>query len=190
MAAGGSRGEDSFAVTGDTRGEDRSTRYSPVFVDLDADSVAEAVVYVSGRGWCGSGGCLLLVLKSKGTSYKVVGRTPITRPQFVFLRPQPTVGATSAFGSWEAGYIPATKPSFRSTVRPIRETHLHHPQNEPGENSRGSLNSIDGARSAALSVADGSRGRKLFRLRVLRPFVPFALMKPSARLSMEANVAE
>jgi hypothetical protein len=71
-----------------------------------------------------------------------------------------------------------------------RETIYTTRKTNPGENSRRSLNSIDGARSAALSAADGSRARKLFRLRVLRPFVPFALMKPSARLSMEANVAE
>jgi hypothetical protein len=48
-------------------------------VDLDGDGMKETLVYVSGEYYCGSGGCHLLVLKSKDTSYQVVGRTPITR---------------------------------------------------------------------------------------------------------------
>jgi hypothetical protein len=60
-------------------GEDKTTRYSSATVDLGGNRVRETVVYVSGQYWCGSGGCTLLVLKSKGTSYEVVGRTSITR---------------------------------------------------------------------------------------------------------------
>jgi len=66
-------------LKGSVFGEDKTVRFSSASVDLDGDRVSEIVVYVSGQDWCGTGGCLLLVLKSKATSYEVVGRTSITR---------------------------------------------------------------------------------------------------------------
>src|SRR5580658_6642836 len=39
----------------------------------------KSFVYLSGRGWCGTGGCNMLVLAPEGTSYRVVTRTTITR---------------------------------------------------------------------------------------------------------------
>lgn len=56
-----------------------ATRYSSVFVDLKGDGTKEVIVYVSGRGWCGSGGCIMLILAPEGTSCRVVTRTTITR---------------------------------------------------------------------------------------------------------------
>jgi hypothetical protein len=60
-------------------GEDKTTRYSSATVDLGGDRVRETVVDVSGQDWCGTGGCHLLVLKSNGSSYEIVGRTAATR---------------------------------------------------------------------------------------------------------------
>ena len=59
---------------------DRTTRYVRAFFDLDGDGNPEAIVYVSGRGWCGTGGCVMLILRRNGSSFKVVARTTITRP--------------------------------------------------------------------------------------------------------------
>jgi hypothetical protein len=44
------------------------------------------VVYVTGDGWCGSGGCRLLVLEPKRKGWAVLGRTTITRPPVLRLR--------------------------------------------------------------------------------------------------------
>jgi hypothetical protein len=44
------------------------------------------VVYVSGRMWCGTGGCILLVLEPTASTYRVIGRTTITRPPIRVLR--------------------------------------------------------------------------------------------------------
>ena len=60
-------------------GEDKTTRYSSATVDLGGDRGRETVVYVSGQDWCGTGGCHLLVLKSNGSSYEIVGRRAATR---------------------------------------------------------------------------------------------------------------
>jgi len=56
-----------------------ATRYASAFVDLKDDRTKEVIVYVSGRGWCGSGGCVMLILAPEGESYRVVTRTTVTR---------------------------------------------------------------------------------------------------------------
>jgi len=57
-----------------------TTRYLPAFVDLDGDGKPEAIVYITGRWWCGSGGCVTLILHREGSSYRVVTRITISRP--------------------------------------------------------------------------------------------------------------
>jgi len=56
-----------------------ATRYSSAFVDLKGDGTKEVIVYISGRAWCGSGGCVALILIPEGTSYGVVTETTVTR---------------------------------------------------------------------------------------------------------------
>jgi hypothetical protein len=52
--------------------DDKTTRYSPVFVHLKDDGAKEVIVYLTGRYWCGSGGCVTLMLAPEGSSYRVV----------------------------------------------------------------------------------------------------------------------
>ena len=59
---------------------DSSTRYRVAFVDLNDDGKKEAIVYLMGRWWCGSGGCPTLVLTPEASSYRLVTRVQITRP--------------------------------------------------------------------------------------------------------------
>lgn len=59
---------------------DRTTRYFAAFVDLNGDGVPEVIVYLSGGGWCGSGGCFTLVLARSDSSFRVVARITVTRP--------------------------------------------------------------------------------------------------------------
>jgi len=68
------------------RSEDKTTRYSAAFVDLNGDGTPEAIIHVTGRQWCGSGGCHMLILARKGSSYRVVTETTITRPPVRVLR--------------------------------------------------------------------------------------------------------
>jgi hypothetical protein len=58
---------------------EQATRYSSVFVDLKDDRTKEVIVYLTGRGWCGSGGCRMLILAPEGTSFKIIAETTITR---------------------------------------------------------------------------------------------------------------
>jgi len=56
------------------------SRYSYVFVDLKDDGTKEVIVYITGRAWCGTGGCGILILAPEGSSYRVVTGTTVTRP--------------------------------------------------------------------------------------------------------------
>lgn len=56
------------------------TRYASSFVDLNGDGLKEIVVYLTGRYWCGTGGCLTLVLAPQVNSYRIVGKILATRP--------------------------------------------------------------------------------------------------------------
>jgi len=60
--------------------DNRSTRYESAFVDLTGHGAREAIVYLMGEEWCGSGGCTTLVLAPKGTSYKVLAYLTTTWP--------------------------------------------------------------------------------------------------------------
>jgi hypothetical protein len=60
-------------------GESNSKRYFSVFADLQDDGTHEAIVYLMGRDWCGSGGCTVLILAPQGSSFGIV--TKITLVQ-------------------------------------------------------------------------------------------------------------
>jgi hypothetical protein len=59
---------------------DRTTLYSRAFVDLSSDRKDEAIVYLTGSGWCGSGGCNMLVLTQEGDTWRLVTSITITWP--------------------------------------------------------------------------------------------------------------
>ena len=49
---------------------DKTTRYSVAFASLN-DKTQQIIVYVSGDGWCGSGGCSALILEPANSSFKI-----------------------------------------------------------------------------------------------------------------------
>ena len=64
---------------GDPKAYDNaSTRYIAVFADLQDNGNKDAIVYLMDDGWCGSGGCTMLVLAPTASSYRLVTRTTIT----------------------------------------------------------------------------------------------------------------
>lgn len=58
---------------------DETTKFSYAFVDLNGDGRDEVIVHVTGRSWCGTGGCLTYIITPDGSSYRFVGRIPATR---------------------------------------------------------------------------------------------------------------
>lgn len=66
--------------------EDGSTRFSFASINGSDGRTEAVVVYVSGRRWCGSGGCTLLVLKPHGSAYETIGRIMIVWPPIRLLQ--------------------------------------------------------------------------------------------------------
>src|SRR5215510_5584811 len=64
---------------------DMNTRISSATVRRADGGIEQIVVYVQGNTWCGTGGCLLLVLEPAGSSYKVIGETLVVRPPIRLL---------------------------------------------------------------------------------------------------------
>ena len=57
----------------------KSTKYIASFEDLNGDGKPEAIVYLMGEEWCGSGGCNTLILLGDSDSWKVLSNITITR---------------------------------------------------------------------------------------------------------------
>ena len=55
------------------------TSYKRADTDLNGDGRSETFVYVTDQGYCGSGGCTLVVLSPQGRSYRVVLRSTSTQ---------------------------------------------------------------------------------------------------------------
>jgi len=62
-----------------TSAEGKATRYSAAFTDLRGDGIQEALVYLTSDGWCGSGGCTMLVLAREAPLTLSLRKTTITR---------------------------------------------------------------------------------------------------------------
>jgi hypothetical protein len=58
---------------------DERTNFSYAFVDLNGDGRDEAIVHVTGRHWCGTGGCQTYILTPNQNTYRFVARIPATR---------------------------------------------------------------------------------------------------------------
>lgn len=56
-----------------------SDRYIAAFRDINGDGKVEAIVYFIGPDWCGTGGCVMLVLTKSGSSWKVISDTATTQ---------------------------------------------------------------------------------------------------------------
>ncbi len=122
---------------GDSDGE-KATRFSSSFVDLKDDGSQQAIVYLFGDGWCGTGGCTTLVLAPEGSSFRVVTKITITRPPIRVLTSrsngwhnisvqvrgggvQPGYEAELAFDGKSYPINPSTPPARRLTRRTVGE---------------------------------------------------------------------
>jgi hypothetical protein len=108
-------------------GDDKSTR----FATADLPGTRLKLVYLSGRSWCGSGGCTLLVLQREGPTFKRVSEISISRPPIVMLGMRhnglPDIGVWVEGGGIHPGYQAALPFNGRHyadnlTVAPAHKT--------------------------------------------------------------------
>lgn len=92
-AAGGTQADASLRVRAFLQsyvsrhgGSHASIRYAVSFADLNGDGRPEAIVYLTGPDWCGSGGCKAMVLTPAGRDgYRPVMSTTVTRTPIKLL---------------------------------------------------------------------------------------------------------
>ena len=58
---------------------DKAMRYSFARVSLKDKKAKQVLVYVTGPGWCGSGGCTALLLEPYDSSFRVIDRFTLAR---------------------------------------------------------------------------------------------------------------
>lgn len=90
-----------------TRDTDRSTYYVLAFADLNGGP-RQAIVYLLGNEWCGSGGCNTFVLTPAGDSWRIVANIRITNPPICVLTDKSagwhSIGVWVQGGGIEGGY--------------------------------------------------------------------------------------
>lgn len=107
-------------------GGDRSTHYEAAFPQLTTGP-SDAIVYLSGNEWCGSGGCTTLVLAPDGQSWKIVTKITITRPPIRVLK-----GGTNGWRSiavWVGGG--GIRPGYEAELRFDGRTYPTNPSVPP-----------------------------------------------------------
>ena len=67
-------------------GTDTTTRFSSAIIKSNGITKEEIIIYISGRSWCGTGGCRLWILEPDGTSFKVIGEMIIVQLPIRVLR--------------------------------------------------------------------------------------------------------
>jgi hypothetical protein len=125
---------------------DETAHYVAAFRDLDGDGTPEAIVYLTGYLWCGTGGCNMLVLKRSGDSWRVVGHTTVTRAPIYILASSShgwrNIGVWVQGGGVQPGYEaelsfdgkaypsnPALPPARRLDAEPVGELVIAAGQN-------------------------------------------------------------
>jgi hypothetical protein len=101
-------------------GSAESLSYVAAFVDLRDDGAQEAIVYLTDQNWCGSGGCVTLVLEPTGSAFKVVTKMTVTRLPIRVLKSKSNgwhdLSVLVAGGGIHLGY--EAKLSFDGTTYP------------------------------------------------------------------------
>ena len=61
------------------------TRINVATTKMHDGKSGEIIVYLSGDGWCGSGGCTMLILEPAGLTFKVLGRVTVVELPITLL---------------------------------------------------------------------------------------------------------
>jgi hypothetical protein len=77
--AGGAPSDKLRTYINHSLGDSNDIRFRTAETDLNGDGADEVVVYVTSPDYCGSGGCVTLVLEKAGAAYRTVMRATVTR---------------------------------------------------------------------------------------------------------------
>jgi hypothetical protein len=112
---------------------DRTPRYMLALRDLNGDRIPEAIVYLSGSEWCGSGGCNTLILTPNGSSWTIVTNISITRPPIYVL--SGVSKGWHSIGVWVQGG--GIQPGYEAELRFNGKTYPKNPSVSPARRLEG-----------------------------------------------------
>jgi hypothetical protein len=112
-----------------TMDNDPETRYAVAFRDLNGDGIDEAVVYLLGGPWCGSGGCNTLILAQERGSWRVVTKITITRPPIRVL--ESVANGWHDIGVWVQGG--GVRQGYEAELRFNGKTYPRNPSVAPAQ---------------------------------------------------------
>lgn len=116
--------EESLRAFLQSQAGDKKTRYIAVFRDLNDDGKPEAIAYLVGNEWCGSGGCNLFILQEDRGSWKVVSSVTITYPPVQVL--------STVSGGWHDLKVHVGGGGARSGVVTLRFNGKSYRKSPPG----------------------------------------------------------
>jgi hypothetical protein len=100
-------------LRGRVGGGDEPVRYSHAWVSLRSGRKRDAIVYLQGPGWCGSGGCVALVLSREQSAFRVV--TWITVAQLPIRVLANKSNGWKSIGVWVQGG--GVQPGYEAELR-------------------------------------------------------------------------
>ena len=109
-----------------------STPNMTAFEDLNEDGKLEAIVFLTGEGWCGSGGCTTLILKQDKSSWKVVTKIVVAHSPIRVL-------STSSHGWHNIGVLVAGGGiinGYEAELAFNGKTYPKYPANIPARKSK------------------------------------------------------
>ncbi len=112
---------------------DKTTQYFSAFVDLNGDGTPEAIVYLTGQSWCGSGGCRTLILARNRSSWRIVTHITITRPPIRVL--SNASNGWRNIGVWVVGG--GIQPGYEAELRFDGKTYPSNPSMPPARRLAG-----------------------------------------------------
>ena len=118
--------------------EDRTTYLSAASVRLSGNRGSEVIAYVTGQGWCGSGGCLTLILAPRDQSFRVVSSITVSRPPIRVLRS--VSNGWHDIGVWVQGG--GIQPGYEAILRFDGKSYPSNPTIPPASRSEGSAGEI------------------------------------------------
>ena len=118
-----------------SRDSDKTTRYFAVFRDLNGDGIPEAIAYLIGNQWCGSGGCHLFILQKSGGSWKTVTSMTITNPPIRILDSRSN--GWQNLGVWVQGG--GIQPGYEAELRFNGKTYPRNPSVPPARRAAKNL---------------------------------------------------
>jgi hypothetical protein len=128
------------------------TRYFAAIVGLSGDKAGDVIVYITGGGACGTGGCTTLVLAPNGPSYRVVAQVTITH------RPIRVLAATSHGWHDIAVYVSGggISQGYEAKLSFDGKSYPTNPTIEPAE-------PITGSAPGRTAISEGTLGKLVYK---------------------------